>query len=239
MYTSGSSPLARGTRISNDRRRTRRTVHPRSRGEHTERDLDKASRTGSSPLARGTRLVAVHRIAGRRFIPARAGNTVRAAFRQPLASVHPRSRGEHAHRAAPDERRVGSSPLARGTRTRSAVAKVNAFGSSPLARGTLLRHRRPLRRGRFIPARAGNTVAQFKYHWQAAGSSPLARGTRLPADQPVKRLRFIPARAGNTSKVKRHACTATVHPRSRGEHLLRDMFAAITGGSSPLARGTP
>jgi len=199
LYTSGSSPLARGTRISNDRRRTRRTVHPRSRGEHTERDLDKASRTGSSPLARGTRLVAVHRIAGRRFIPARAGNTVRAAFRQPLASVHPRSRGEHAHRAAPDERRVGSSPLARGTRTRSAVAKVNAFGSSPLARGTLLRHRRPLRRGRFIPARAGNTAAASAP--AAPGAvHPRSRGEHgRPVQVPLAGGRFIPARAGNTS----------------------------------------
>ena len=91
----GSSPLARGTRLrprrlsdlqrfiparAGNTRRSRsrprsRTVHPRSRGEHS-RELASGDLTnGSSPLARGTRRLrgpGAHLI---RFIPARAGNT--------------------------------------------------------------------------------------------------------------------------------------------------------------------
>ena len=92
----GSSPLARGTRAAlsdpaNQLRfiparagntsaaglaRAPETVHPRSRGEHGTWFPATRRSSGSSPLARGTRnRVAV--LAGhRRFIPARAGNTM-------------------------------------------------------------------------------------------------------------------------------------------------------------------
>ena len=72
----GSSPLARGTltgpahrgaahrfipaRAGNTRcccsQSSRRSVHPRSRGEHSLSFADLADRNGSSPLARGTRM---------------------------------------------------------------------------------------------------------------------------------------------------------------------------------------
>ena len=152
----GSSPLARGTRrIVNaqgmvgrfiparagntawaDGRPVRVPVHPRSRGEHSNRAPPPTSSNGSSPLARGTRRFDTAEILRRRFIPARAGNTRPGRRRRPWPPVHPRSRGEH------------TSPTAAGWRT---------TGSSPLARGTP-RFRRRLRLGhRFIPARAGNT----------------------------------------------------------------------------------
>ena len=71
------------------------------------------------------------------------------------------------------------------------------------------------------------------------GSSPLARGT--PAPTPVWYVcsRLIPARAGNTSSLNGACALPTAHPRSRGEHSLRENHAAIVPGSSPLARGTP
>ena len=73
----------------------------------------------------------------------------------------------------------------------------------------------------------------------AAGSSPLARGTP-PGNRPLRvRSRFIPARAGNTTPGAPSAATATVHPRSRGEHWSAERSAAVCPGSSPLARGTP
>ena len=70
------------------------------------------------------------------------------------------------------------------------------------------------------------------------GSSPLARGTHRgsAAAQPARR--FIPARAGNTGKASIPARTATVHPRSRGEHPGSPGRPSIPSGSSPLARGT-
>ena len=111
----GSSPLARGTpklpiehpaagrfipaRAGNTARsRSRcafRAVHPRSRGEHPEGRIDLHPPRGSSPLARGTRRIANRSRLYRRFIPARAGNTCHGAPSPLLASVHPRSRGEH------------------------------------------------------------------------------------------------------------------------------------------------
>ena len=50
------------------------------------------------------------------------------------------------------------------------------------------------------------------------GSSPLARGTRANTR----------AKPGSSS----------VHPHSRGEHLLIERIVIVNGGSSPLARGT-
>ena len=152
-------------------------VHPRSRGEHGDDGLHHAMEFGSSPLARGT-LRYRHSERGRlRFIPARAGNTPYPSGPRSAPAVHPRSRGEHVVRNAAD---------------------VDSAGSSPLARGTLTGGRQESRRGRFIPARAGNTTnpnavacgnsvhprsrgehfMPFAQFLGDVGSSPLARGTR-------------------------------------------------------------
>ena len=152
----GSSPLARGTLgYSACRARSRRfiparagntfqaldwrhenPVHPRSRGEHFRLLVTERTMRGSSPLARGTRrlLQAGHHM--RRFIPARAGNTIAPKGRTTSRTVHPRSRGEHLTVRYSRCCSFGSSPLARGTR-------------SPGMSSTCLL--------RFIPARAGNT----------------------------------------------------------------------------------
>ncbi len=71
------------------------------------------------------------------------------------------------------------------------------------------------------------------------GSSPLARGTRGGGDAEAEEGRFIPAGAGNT-RVEGFAHHAqAVHPRWRGEHEMTTRPSATSGGSSPLARGTP
>ena len=152
----GSSPLARGTparepheprtgrfipaRAGNTsgpaHRGSRRPVHPRSRGEHAAGNADAEFEVGSSPLARGTPGSDVTARLKIRFIPARAGNTRRAAPRAPRAPVHPRSRGEHRRQAPAGGQGTGSSPLARGTPGGDTVRGLE---------------------GRFIPARAGNT----------------------------------------------------------------------------------
>ena len=151
--------------------------------------------------------------------------------------VHPRSRGEHIAFLPFAFTLAGSSPLARGTR--DAVP------------------RKPFRR-RFIPARAGNTSAASTRRMSApvhprsrgehlprrsrssafSGSSPLARGTHNQC--PVKHCnpRFIPARAGNTRTPFATPRTTSVHPRSRGEHEMRNCARERLVGSSPLARGT-
>ena len=254
---SGSSPLARGTRQNDARAKqslrfiparagntgcwsippTAGPVHPRSRGEHTLTPTSVAPDAGSSPLARGTRGHGPRDRPERRFIPARAGNTRRVRRRGALEPVHPRSRGEHDREQTRLPHHSGSSPLARGTHRPASLAKEEI---------------------RFIPARAGNTPTDGQstpgrpVHPRSrgehrsmpgtlaasSGSSPLARGThRLhPPGEPGRR--FIPARAGNTCLSRVWRFSATVHPRSRGEHLPPVRIMQSETGSSPLARGT-
>ena len=136
--SSGSSPLARGTRWLRRLRRMRwrfipagagntaissasitsLAVHPRWRGEHAGVPDEFCKPGGSSPLARGTQQINARRLHEERFIPAGAGNTRRAG------------------------------------RVRAALS-----GSSPLARGTLVQHPGRAPNQRFIPAGAGNTGA--------------------------------------------------------------------------------
>ena len=253
----GSSPLARGTRITRlpsrkgnrfiparagntlaaARSSGRSTVHPRSRGEHLAQSRSTPGGDGSSPLARGTREMPLPSWAAARFIPARAGNTSSAGVAARGGPVHPRSRGEHARRTTGAAGRGGSSPLARGT---------------PRPTTTLRRSER------FIPARAGNTAGAATRGGSrpvhprsrgehprasatsptAGGSSPLARGTRTCRRAPGGRIRFIPARAGNTPATGGASWPGSVHPRSRGEHVWRTSPLRRYLGSSPLARGT-
>ncbi len=132
------------------------------------------------------------------------------------------------------------------------------FGLSPLARGTRFFGSATGRASRFIPAGAGNTLEAITLHqlisvyprWRGehavnalrsilnAGLSPLARGTlghiQAAADQP----RFIPAGAGNTQWLRCIPADQSVYPRWRGEHLSGVEMAMLSGGLSPLARGT-
>ena len=92
----GSSPLARGTlgraagrlqhyrfipagagnTLRRTKSRTRRSVHPRWRGEHPVSTAQQEALDGSSPLARGTPRRRLRRSSRSRFIPAGAGNTL-------------------------------------------------------------------------------------------------------------------------------------------------------------------
>ena len=191
---------------------------------------------GSSPLARGIRIDREREPCGRRFIPARAGNTNDLPHVAMTRSVHPRSRGEYSGQSSEIAGWPGSSPLARG-----------------IHRGVPARAHQP----RFIPARAGNTSmlepfwpasavhprSRGEYRWKyrlqvrAAGSSPLARGIHMASFFLHNDLRFIPARAGNTAPTYPRGCQFTVHPRSRGEYASRCARANRQTGSSPLARG--
>ena len=114
-YACGSSPLARGTRLSYPaaaawgrfipagagntvpRPAPCRTpaVHPRWRGEHPGKTPAMLNSRGSSPLARGTLGGCRSHSTRRRFIPAGAGNTPTAPPPGWSKPVHPRWRGEH------------------------------------------------------------------------------------------------------------------------------------------------
>ena len=195
------------------------------------------SPAGSSPRTRGTGATAGRARAGRRFIPAHAGNSKQCRSRSLWAPVHPRARGEQCCRAS---------------------LSIAVSGSSPRTRGTVERAQGLFVHTRFIPAHAGNRVSESNrvplepVHPRARGeqlatyvsiatangSSPRTRGTGRRAVALCRVVRFIPAHAGNSGTALAVRCWAPVHPRARGEQGLPLRFKASTIGSSPRTRGT-
>ncbi len=174
--TNGSSPLMRGTFVSQTpRHRNARLIparagntlgtchprgsgaaHPRSRGEHVEPSSTRLVVCGSSPLSQGTFVHVLHLIVPLRLIP--------------------RSRGEHALVSESMNSPHGSSPLARGAHTESAGVHLclrlipthaGNIGTPQLRNGGRSAH--PRSRGEHASAEP-NTLSH-------CGSSPLARGT--------------------------------------------------------------
>ena len=212
----GSSPRARGTPSPPSLLPPSPSpVHPRVRGEHLARSAFRVPARGSSPRARGTLPDWLLKAAVARFIPACAGNT--RDRRTPIVSplVRPRVRGEHIRSSAYGAPARGSSPRARGTPPYPWRSVVVA-GSSPRARGTR----------QSLPVET-----------RGAGSSPLRGNTERSAHEPIPK-RFIPACAGNTDAVPAPVRDCAVHPRVRGEHVLKHCFLVDADGSSPRARGT-
>ena len=112
----GSSPLAREIHLLMRSSSCCIAVHPRSRGKYVVAISALAAQRGSSPLAREIQEAARGPERDPRFIPARAGNTPRPAWRRPPPPVHPRSRGKYVGRVCAIEDDGGSSPLAREIR---------------------------------------------------------------------------------------------------------------------------
>ncbi len=172
-----------------------------------------------------------------RFIPAWAGNTLRAAHRRAAETVHPRVGGEH----PPIQGQAGM-----------------VAGSSPRGRGTHLCICERAFIKRFIPAWAGNTIEPTVYAMEppvhprvggehngisgnnrvTIGSSPRGRGTRDARQVEARSRRFIPAWAGNTGFRMRIRTVSPVHPRVGGEHFATPSGAGPINGSSPRGRGT-
>ena len=157
-----------------------------------------------------------------RFIPARAGNTLR-----------PRSvRGTVIQYSKPNRRfipaRAGNtfgtlgclSPVRLASSTESVHPRACGEHLAAWSTSSRVNCARTVIH-RFIPARAGNTWGPIEAigSWTLDGSSPRVRGTRHTRHE-SRVLRFIPARAGNT----RHRAPSSgarpcpVHPRACGEH---------------------
>ncbi len=152
----GSSPSTRGARLgcrhydprcrfipvyagstSSSASRTRRvSAHPRLRGEHRIRQVDRRQLAGSSPSTRGAPISLSPSRVRIRLIPVYAGSTASPRGASGAHSAHPRLRGEHYFRL---------------------VASIMAVGSSPSTRGALLRDPAAISRSRLIPVYAGST----------------------------------------------------------------------------------
>ena len=193
------------------------TVHPRACGEHRNSLPSPPLSRGSSPRVRGTPQEGIELLAVHRFIPARAGNTVRSRMAQSTSSVHPRACGEHKTWARKRTTCPGSSPRVRGTLFEPHVGRLGKrfiparAGNTAMATG--LACRRPVH-----PRACGEQGAVIAAPRRANGSSPRVRGTH--GTDHLRQLcdRFIPARAGNTGHCPSVPGGETVHPRACGEH---------------------
>ena len=192
-------------------------VHPRAGGEHAGLWDPGTDRPGSSPRGRGTRAPRPRARLRRRFIPARAGNTISASPGPGRASVHPRAGGEHRVRARRPVAWIGSSPRGRGTRLTRCT--------SPAPRSV-------------HPRAGGEHASRWVKQRRKRGSSPRGRGTPLVEDLMFQLKRFIPARAGNTLSSPTYGEPLAVHPRAGGEHVRDLRSTDAEAGSSPRGRGT-
>ena len=213
----GSSPHTRGARRGSNRpprcRRiipayagstssgvpttTRRTDHPRIRGEHGRRRPADVRAGGSSPHTRGALVVFSLDPHFRRIIPAYAGSTMCPASPPPLLTDHPRIRGEHSRTRRPDYRRSRIIPAYAGsTRSRSCARRSRM--DHPRIRGE---------HGGCRPDPLGGR-----------GSSPHTRGARSRSQPRAFQPRIIPAYAGSTPCPSERRRRSPDHPRIRGEH---------------------
>ena len=193
-------------------------VHPRVCGELAKNAEEAKRLAGSSPRVRGTRAFADAHVAGKRFIPACAGNSPTHQPCIAVSAVHPRVCGELLPPTSQSMHHAGSSPRVRGTRFRQ-------------------RPRRP--RARFIPACAGNSFPP------AASASTRSVHPRVCGElakdvvDGVAVVRFIPACAGNSQRKAPAPGGAPVHPRVCGELSVVAALHILYNGSSPRVRGTP
>ena len=233
--TPGSSPLARGLRVTAEALRDALGIiparagftghavrrvhgvpdHPRSRGVYPTARCGSSPPTGSSPLARGLRARARRRARHWRIIPARAGFTI---IRRPWCRTradHPRSRGVYPTAGLSPSSLRGSSPLARGLPAGDAAA-ADRSGIIPARAGFTGRLRPDAAVGRDHPRSRGVYMRRARHTHGGAGSSPLARGLLDTTAHTADLSGIIPARAGFTGLPVRCRGQAEDHPRSRG-----------------------
>ena len=213
----GSTPARAGSTARPSPTSSCPRVYPRSRGEHAQPVEDLAHARGLPPLARGAPCRLLIMMRPRRSTPARAGSTVSIEARRNMATVYPRSRGEHGY---------------------GQLMKLADAGLPPLARGALPRGAGQGERTRSTPARAGSTLIlsllgfEIEVYPRSRGEHrravtpglrrlglpPLARGARLVVVHVGAHDGSTPARAGSTLHLRHRILAVGVYPRSRGEH---------------------
>ena len=255
---SGSSPLTRGKQGTNCDKKsrirlipahagktrggglhvTRRSAHPRSRGENFTDLIPALAGVGSSPLTRGKLPPRCQRSAQQRLIPAHAGKTFRRKAGFSDWPAHPRSRGENAWTARGRSTGSGSSPLTRGKRGQG-DDDAHTWRLIPAHAGKTLAHDTVNVLPQAHPRSRGENCRARKIRGWAIGSSPLTRGKRCSVTQTTPEARLIPAHAGKTPPTTPSRSSPRAHPRSRGENRSGLSSAMMRTGSSPLTRGKP
>ena len=171
-------------------------VHPRERGESTERTSDSHGDRGPSPRARGIPNRGRSEQRSRGSIPASAGNPRRGHGAAVRVTVHPRERGESPDHVAGVFRAAGPSPRARGIRL-GRCERVGVAGSIPASAGNP-RSTTPARRLSTVhPRERGESTASLPGRRRTVGPSPRARGIRGGRRAADRGDGSIPASAGN------------------------------------------
>ena len=234
----GSSPLARGLLRGVGRGARSVGIIPARAGFTIARWPWPRARP-DHPRSRGG-LLLIRGASGARsgIIPARAGFTFAFAPAWLTSRDHPRSRGVYSTSRMPPGAQSGSSPLARGLLLIAAVVCV-VIGIIPARAGFTHRRHRRRRRPRDHPRSRGVYRRRSSTPGSGGGSSPLARGLHYQVVDWVTDERIIPARAGFTPVHGACERAHADHPRSRGVYPPPTVTAAVTVGSSPLARGLP
>ena len=155
---------------------TRRTVHPRMRGDRLTQPGATRMVFGSSPHARGTPQQHHTEALPLRFIPACAGNARSSGVPERAATVHPRMRGERAPVLRERRYAVGSSPHARGTRARPGGLH-GQIRFIPACAGNALLPVVPSPLPPVHPRMRGERGVEVCLKDTTPGSSPPARGT--------------------------------------------------------------
>ena len=253
----GSSPHTRGTRYcTNNECETFRfipayagneqtvrvarltwPVHPRIRGERSQRAPRTLATSGSSPHTRGTIPAPPPPSTRSRFIPAYAGNAPFGGSSTGEKAVHPRIRGERRIPMRNAGHLFGSSPHTRGTQQRDCPCRaLDRF--IPAYAGNARRTPSLRRRATVHPRIRGERGNRARSLCSDCGSSPHTRGTRGQPLRGQEAGRFIPAYAGNARGPARQQTPPSVHPRIRGERSSSPASSGSYVGSSPHTRGT-
>ena len=174
-------------------------VYPRPRGGSACRAAFGALAAGLSPPARGIRVPRRVRGAGRRSIPARAGDPRAAPRSGRWPPVYPRPRGGSDRLAIYDPQREGLSPPARGIHEQG-ESRPNEGGSIPARAGDPRTAGLNTTPRTVYPRPCGGSLFGVGEHAPSVGLSPPARGICAPARHVYHVAGSIPARAGDPAR---------------------------------------
>ena len=213
-------------------------AHPRSRGENPATARRIVCQVGSSPLTRGIPIRAGRGKTKAGLIPAHAGKTLTLGRDEPLATAHPRSRGENTGVSSASVAVGGSSPLTRGKLPGPCTWWMGG-GLIPAHAGKTTTGIVPTRARAAHPRSRGENTTVGTMPGAGPGSSPLTRGKHHRRDHAGRGPGLIPAHAGKTTAGTNPSRWRRAHPRSRGENRSFKRGASMRKGSSPLTRGKP
>ncbi len=212
-------------------------AHPHARGEHQAASAAATIDDGSSPHPWGTLCMTTYATGNPRFIPTPVGNTLTFQMANSLCSVHPHTRGEHFCQKESPQTGGDSSPHPWGTlRQKSGITYTRRFIPTPMGNtgpGPGRRRSLPVH-----PHTRGEHSWRTSRSASAFGSSPHPWGTHHSLRPSSPFPRFIPTPVGNTSMNPQNKRTRSVHPHTRGEHLMSALLRITQVGSSPHPWGT-